>query len=1033
MKHIEDKVNLLIQNHFPQFYNEDGKTLVEFVKEYYKWMESSNNTLYYSRNLLEFRDIDTTVDEFLIYFKNKYLAESPVYYERTRSNVKNASDFYRSKGTEQGTKTFFKEVFGLQDVDIYFPGKDVIKASDGEWYVPIYLEVSVSEKTSSFVGKQITGSRSRATAFVESVSRKSVRGKHFDVLILTNVKGRFLLNDVVTVDGELAGCPSVIGSLTKVQIDSSGRGFAVGDIVDIVSPSLGKQGKLRVDSVVDSTGKVTFTLLDGGSGYRLITNPIVADKTILVTNKTSSDPNIKDFNLDEIIIQPLANISFYNSNVFFSAGSLLTGSNTTADVATGRVVSGSQVQISGTATATSTSNTVIGIGSDFRNQIANGEYIRFSSCTSIFQVHTTTNATHLILKTYGPDVTDNSVTISNGSVLLVVTSGNFSNASSIKNTTAIIGSYTDRTATGVLMGVNSTAIGLTSVSNTFVTSNYNFVYGQTSNVYANLVTVGTGTGADFSVGSLTDEETVFINEDLLNSNNYISNTILSGTVSSNDTSTQVNGVGTSFTTDLYRGSYIKFSTNNLIYQVNSVSNDTVLMLTTNGPVTSGDTLTVRPGPYKTLPINAFKYGFPKLQSANVDTILNLVLTRDTYTIGTIASLSGINPGTGYNINPFVLVRDVGISAFDRRDIHVEYENLVGGFITGEEITQELSRPSYTLIISGSNVKFTTAETVTQQINSTSNNYGEVVSSNTTQTLIYTGGNFVNSALSANLSGTVTSNATSSQVNGTATLFNSELLADDYIKFSGNNLLFQVNNIVNNTVLFLKTNSAILTATNITLAKASNVAVGLSSGKYFYVNTAISDTVLSLSRGTVLETGPGYVNVKRKTFNQTFTDSIPITGSISGATADVVSATQIEDSELMGNNAVVRSSAGVVNGAIDVATVIDSGYAYYDGEPVTIVKTGSPYVATGFANVINEGVGEGYFKSSRGFLNSDKYIHDGKFYQSYSYQIRSSIPLNVYGDTLKKVCHIAGTELFGNLIKTSDIDVEITSVGLQIET
>lgn len=1032
MKQIEDNISVLVQTHFPQFYNEDGETFVEFVKEYYRWLESSNNATYFSRNLLEFRDIDSTIDEFLVHFKNKYLAEAPVFYNKTRSNVKHALDFYRSKGTERGTKLVFQEVWGLSDVDIYFPGKDVIRASDGEWYVPVYLEVSISQKTMNFIGKQITGSASGATAFVEGIGRKSVKGKLFDVLFLTNKKGNFLLDDIVTVDGDLSECPTVIGSLTNIQIENSGRNFAVGDIVDVVSARLGKQGKARIDTITNSTGKVTFTLVDGGTGYRLTTVPVVASKTITVTNKVSANAFINDFKIDEIVIQPLANIVFYSSNSFFGIGSLVTGSNSTADVATGRVLGKSQGQVTGTATATSVSNTVIGTGTSFNTQIANGEYIRFQSCTTIYQVHTTTNATHLTLTSTGPDVTANTVVIANGHMSLIVTSGSFDIADRIKNTTALISSYTNTSATGVLIGSNSGAIGLTSVSNTFSSNDYNFVYGQTSNVYANLVVIGTGSGANISIGSLTDEETVYINEDLFNSNNAISNTILTGSVSSNITSPQVNGVGTSFTTDLYRGSYIQFSGNTNIFQVNSVTNNTVLILNTNGPDSSANSLTVKPGPYSSLPLDALQYGFPKLPTANISTILNLALTRGSYSIGTISSLTGINPGSDYNINPLVQIRDERISAFNRKDLHVEIEDLSGIFVAGEEITQNFSKPSYTLSVSGSNTGFDTLETVTQQINATSNGYGEVLSSNTSLVVLITSGSFVNSSLSSNLTGTVTSNATSSQVNGTSTLFTSELVANDYIKFSGNNLVFQVNNVVNNTILFLKTDAPITTGSN-TMAKASNVAVGLVSGRYFFVNTAISNVVISASRGTVINVGVDSINVKRKTFNQSFTDSVGITGTFSGATANVVSVTQIEDSEVMGNNAVVTTFAGIVDGSISKLSVIDSGYAYEDGEDITLVKQGSDFIATGFANLINQGTGEGYFKSTRGFLNSDKYIHDGKFYQAYSYQVRSSVALGVFADTLKQLCHVAGTELFGNLVKTSEVDVQIKSAGIEIQT
>jgi len=37
MKLIEDDISLLVQNHFPKFYEEQGNTFVEFVREYYSW------------------------------------------------------------------------------------------------------------------------------------------------------------------------------------------------------------------------------------------------------------------------------------------------------------------------------------------------------------------------------------------------------------------------------------------------------------------------------------------------------------------------------------------------------------------------------------------------------------------------------------------------------------------------------------------------------------------------------------------------------------------------------------------------------------------------------------------------------------------------------------------------------------------------------------------------------------------------------------------------------------------------------------
>jgi len=1040
MKQIEDNISLLVENHFPEFYKEQGNTFIDFVREYYNWTQQTNNTLFFSRNLLENRDIDTTIDDFLYHYKEKYLSGAPVSFDRSRFNIKHVKDFYNSKGTERGSKLFLNRVYGVSEADVYFPGTDVIKASDGEWVIPIYLEVSLSEKTKLFVGKTVVGSTSGATAFVEGVGRKVIRGHYVDIVYLSNVNGNFNFGEILTVDGILVGCPKVVGSLTQIVINDAGREFAVGDVVDVVSDIRGKQGKARIDSVAQSTGKVTFTLLDGGTGYRLTTNPIIAEKMLIIENKVFSNTYVPNLLIDEFIYQPLANIVFSSSNTTFSIGQLVTGANSSANVSTGRIVGKNQSSVTGTVTANSTSNTVTGSNTLFSSQLANNDYIKFESNNSTFRIFSVNSNTSLTLTTTGPNVTANTITVANGSILVTAISGNWSLADRIHGSAALIDSYQDRTASGVIMGSNTNTIGISNVVNVFTSNQYNFIYGSTSNVYANVSLVGTGTSASFDIGSLTDEETVFLNTDFVGGNNGIATTLITGTVSCNTTSPQVNGVSTSFTTELYDGAYIKIGSNNTVFQVNTVSNNTILNLRTNALTAVSNSISITSGPYLSTPLSAFKYGFPKLPTGNVSILLNLALTRASFELGTIASLTNINPGSGYNISPFVLVRDRDIASFNRRDLHLTIDTKVGSFTDGEELVQNFSRPAFTLQTSGSNTNFLLGESITQKSNSTANTYGLSSSSNATISVVEVsafsnstyGNSFVNSALSSAISGSVTSNATSPQVNGTGTSFTADLSAGDFIKFSGNNLLFQINTISNNTILNLTTNSAVIVSTN-TISKATNVAIGMTSGVKFFVNTAIANSQISLSRGSVINSGASFINLTRKTFNQSFTANVSITGSISGATANVVGVTQIADSSLMGNNAVVNSFAGIVNGAITSVSVIDSGFAYQDGELITLQKESNQYVATGYANLINQGTGEGYFKSTRGFLNSDKYIHDGEFYQFFSYQISTDISLDTYGDTLKKLMHVAGTKLFGSVTKVSNVDVTIKSSGVEIDT
>ena len=66
----------------------------------------------------------------------------------------------------------------------------------------------------------------------------------------------------------------------------------------------------------------------------------------------------------------------------------------------------------------------------------------------------------------------------------------------------------------------------------------------------------------------------------------------------------------------------------------------------------------------------------------------------------------------------------------------------------------------------------------------------------------------------------------------------------------------------------------------------------------------------------------------------------------------------------------------------------------------------------------QGKGRGYWSTTRGFLNSDKYIQDSYFYQDFSYQIKAALTLDKYKDILYNTFHIAGTELFGEYLLKS---------------
>ena len=71
-------VSQLVENQFPSFYKEDGPGFVAFVKAYYEFLETTDKYTYKeNRELFNSNDIDDTLSEFLVHFKEKYLSDFP--------------------------------------------------------------------------------------------------------------------------------------------------------------------------------------------------------------------------------------------------------------------------------------------------------------------------------------------------------------------------------------------------------------------------------------------------------------------------------------------------------------------------------------------------------------------------------------------------------------------------------------------------------------------------------------------------------------------------------------------------------------------------------------------------------------------------------------------------------------------------------------------------------------------------------------------------------------------------------------------
>lgn len=965
---IEKNISNLIRTQFPSFYNEEGDTFVEFVTQYYKWMEESNNVIYHSRRLSDYRDIDETVDAYVSNIKEKYLKNIQLDTSfQTRQLVKHSSDLYKSKGTDVGIDLFFKALFGAS-AEVYYPSSDIFKLSDGKWVEPKYLEVSFSTITKDFVGKQIEGVNSGATAFVERYIRRKIRSKYINVLYISTINGNFEFDEPITLSGQkLKNIPKVIGSLTTIDIVAGSTGFVIGDIVTIESDN-GTQGKGRVTGVSNITGVVGFELTDGGWGYTANAKVLISEKVLSLSNVsyTYNANNENIFKVFETITQPAANVKFVNANAAISlqSGDLLYtyySNNSVAGI--GKVMENSAnilatngevyvAEISGNlqpviepsanitgnvaitklnSVITGFGNTVSGNSTIFANTtgLYSGQYLSLSYYTSnndlqgsdTVIVNNVVNSTSFVIKTsalfdsnkvrivslgnktiigngtnfvsnfvYGDKVAlySNSSaytiatvnTVINSTYMTVQSSFNFSNSSTkaAKVTTnnkiytsgntvvANILSCEDKRSYANVIGMSSNQILFTTNTDggSFSNSEVVFQVDSDGNEVANgvvyLITAKTGANTTYSI---TNVKGMFVpnNAAYTMKSRYIANGVMTAKtakLSSLSFNVGVVGVNNAFV----------FSNNNIVFgntygasaTIDRISLGTAANFAISNNLGYVETVNFNPElvtSYLNIPLNSPTYGFPAAPSANLttNTLIQIFPTKS-YTLGSILSLTNINPGAKYDIAPFVLVYEKQIADQSKHNFIAEIKDATGQFKVGEILTQNNG-----------------ATGIVQFANTTSVN----------------------------------------------------------IKRISYNNIFQVGNLI--------------------YGKSTNFNANL---------VYISETVIS---------------------------------------------------KPIGINAIVSSNVQSGNGSVTSMVVFDSGFGYVDKEVASFTKSDGSVSGSARLNLAKQGKSEGFYENRKGQLSDTKFLFDGDYYQEHSYEIRTAIRSDKYIEMLKTVMHVAGTKMF----------------------
>jgi len=274
------------------------------------------NPGYYVRRTQEVMDVDQTTDDFIVWFKETYLKNIQFATSTdTQTMIKNSLDLYRSKGTPRSVDLLFKATFGVPAA-VYYPGSDLMRLSSGKWVLPTYLELSPNELSTRLVSKQLVGRSSGAIAFCDSLIRRQVQGKMYDVAYISAIAGNFITGEKINSFDDaipIEQAPHIIGSLNELVIVDGADGHAIGDLITLTS-SDGLQGVARVANTANNAGgTITAEIANGGYAYSHLTTVDISNKVLKMEDMLANATHNTYFQVasnQERVWQPTANITY---------------------------------------------------------------------------------------------------------------------------------------------------------------------------------------------------------------------------------------------------------------------------------------------------------------------------------------------------------------------------------------------------------------------------------------------------------------------------------------------------------------------------------------------------------------------------------------------------------------------------------------------------------------------------------------------------------------------------------------------------
>lgn len=261
------KESIRVDSLFPRELRDPAKTLIGLLEDYYTHVNEVGQPSAEINSMVEARDLDSAKADYLDLLQKEIAAVIPKNTVANRVNLyKNLSRYYNVRGSQESIELFFKIIF-QDNVEVYFPRKDMLIASDGVWVAGKQRPIYSTAPLFGVIGNG-TGAKGTVTTVNGAIRRitlssggtlypcptASITGDGSNATLLLYVAGGVVRSIVVTNGG--SGYTSATVNITGTH-DSAASATAT-----IVNGSI-----------------ASVTINDGGSGYASPTVTIADTRT----------------------------------------------------------------------------------------------------------------------------------------------------------------------------------------------------------------------------------------------------------------------------------------------------------------------------------------------------------------------------------------------------------------------------------------------------------------------------------------------------------------------------------------------------------------------------------------------------------------------------------------------------------------------------------------------------------------------------------------------------------------------------------